>query len=300
MATVNEVFPLAIQLEKRETNLYPRVYIYISSQEIGQSPIALNHISRGAYYNQFIPSSEAYYHLQSNVYTNASFTISSTTYGSGFETIKVDSMETEIGWISSQGISINMDELEAEMDYVSSQVHNILIPDIEYISSQVDYISGATEKFGYGGGTGGGETYIVGSKSPWTHKQRDTIIKTTEDTKKKVDELSKDTKNYHKDEIKEITNTHMTIVTRIDNLIDNLSMIKKGMEKLSKDKDSREILKEITNAIKSLEDYKKEVNTLSSDKDLKRTDKNVKILMGMVIKLLPDKEIEKLYVENKK
>jgi len=283
MATVNEIYPLALQLERRETNLYPRVNIFISSQEIGQSPVDLNHTSNGAYYNQFIPSTEAYYHLQSNVYTDAGHTVLHTQYGCGFDTIKVDSMETEIGWLSSQGIDVNLDPIEAEIDYISSQ--------IGFVSSNLE---------AYGGGGGKSYNVYTRGKSPWTHAQRDAIISGTKSIIHKINEFNRDYKEGHKDELLEISSSKDEIIIKIDSLGNYLNNLRSKLNKNAKSSESKKTLKEIDYLIGQLAEYKDEVNKLSLSKEYQELNSEIKNIKIAMVKLLPDEYLEDVYKTKKK
>ena len=271
MATINESYPIALQLSEREKTLYPRVHIYISSQEINQSPVALNHFKSGAYYNEFTPSNQAYYLLQTNVYTDASWSTLSSDYGSVMETIQVTPAPTT----GAGGASA----------YISSQ--------LEYISSQVTYISGGLEM--YGGG--GGKSYAIYTrgKSPWTHQQRDDVISGMRISLKKIDELTRDSNKYHKDEMQEIASSTDTILVRIDNLLSSLSTVRKNINKKASSKETKEILKQVNDAILKLNDYKQEVNDLSSSEEINKINSNIYMLMDMLVKTMSDEELEEEY-----
>jgi len=274
MATINQVYPLALQLSEREQVLYPRVHIFISSQEIGQSPRTLTHTISGAYYSQFTPSSEAYYLIQTNVYSDAAYATLSPDYGSVLDVVKVDSLETDAetaatgGGGSTGGGSV-------------------------FISSQLNYISSNLET--YGGGGGKSYNVYTRGKSPWTHSQRDIVISGMKAAVSKVDSLTRDTSGYHKDEIQEIKSSRDTILVRMDSVLGSLSTVKNDISKTAESKDVNKILKDLDFTIKTLSDYKKELNKLASSEDTKSIGRDVEMLKDIMIKKMSDEDLEELY-----
>jgi len=163
MPTVNDIYPITLQLAKRESSLYPRVWIYISSQEIGQSPKDLNHVARGYYYNEFIPSTSGYYYLQTVVFTDAGYSVTSNSYGADGELIKVDSIEDNIVWISSQQFASSSIITHGDNYWRSSNISE-LQDNLSYISGIVfpsgDIIAHGDNNWSTGAGGGGGSDFI--------------------------------------------------------------------------------------------------------------------------------------------
>jgi hypothetical protein len=212
MVTNNSPYSLGLQLENWDTDLFPRVNIFVSSTAIAQSPVDLNHVSNGYYYNQFTPSSEGYYSLQSIVYTDSAHTTSSNSYGVGMEVIKVDSIED----------------------------------DITYMSGQLPL-----------GGGGGPKTYVVaGKKSPWTHAQRDKLLKDSKEAKQKLNKLSKEVKEYHDEQMKYIEKFSDALLTKIDALLDVIYAMKRGLAKVSDKEDISNVIMDVDNVISLLRGYK--------------------------------------------
>jgi len=283
MATTDEIYPLALQLTERETNLFPRITIYISSQEIGQSPVDLNHIGVGGYYNQFIPSTSGYYIFQTNVYTDSAHTTLSDDYGSAIEVTQVISsnlvypssaiiVHGDDNWITGSGGSGGSGGGGSD-----------------FISSQLNYISSNLEVYGYGGGKGG-DTYIYPKKSPWTHKQRDEIIEDTKATKALIEEVDKKIKKFHEDETRLINKLSKTQVTKINMLLDIARKTKATANKLPDKEDISNVLREQSNIISVLMGYKEKLMKTPTIDDMdKLTDK----LEHIMFKLLSPEDRDK-------
>jgi len=278
MATVNQVYPLSLQLAEREQTLYPRVHIFISSQEINQSPREATHFISGAYYSQFTPSSEAYYLLQWNVYSDSGYTTLSADYGSVMDQVKVDSTETDAAIAAAGGGG-------GGSAYISSQ--------LDYISSQVGFISGNQ----YNAGGGGRNYNVYTKKSPWTHAQKNQVISGMKSAISKVDSLTQDTSDYHDNQMLEIGSSRDNILNRIDSVLGSLSTVKKDVRKTSKSKDVDKILNDLSFTIKTLSEYKKEFNKLSSSEETQLISNDVILLKKIMAKYISDEELEELVNE---
>ena len=265
-----------------DASLYPRVKIYnASGVELGVSPKDLTYVANGYYYNStWIPSTSGYYQAVFLTYTDSGFTTSSQNYGVASDTVKIDDVKSNIDWISSQ-IALSGGSLTANQIWTYSARE--LTGDtqrVQYISSQVTYISSASEKYGYGGG-GGIKSYVIpgGSKSPWTHQQRDDIIKNVKDTRKIVKAVDKKMTKYHEDEMKEID----SLIRSLEVLYTNIKTTTKGT--------SNKALSEISYSIKVLKENR--------DK-LKNINKDVESIYSMTSMLLSDEMIEEQEEREKK
>jgi len=144
------------------------------------------------------------------------------------------------------------------------------------------------------GGGGAPRVSVVGTgkKSPWTHRQKDKIIKDTRDTKELLKNVSKNMDKYHKDELGSINNLSKTITLRIDVLVDTISNIRNRLSKKSG------ISKEINKIIKSLGEYKNIIKTVSSVDDINKIINKVddldKSVTRMLIKDLSEEELDEI------
>jgi hypothetical protein len=109
-----------------------------------------------------------------------------------------------------------------------------------WVIEELPTSSQATEST-YGGG--GSKSYFIpgGKKSPWTHEQRDKVIKATQDTKEIVKKLEKDMEKYHEKEIK-----------LIDKIIDLLRTLQGRLEKAKTDEEYENIQEDILTLTKML------------------------------------------------
>jgi hypothetical protein len=277
--------------------LYPRVRLYNHEGfELGVSPKDLTYTANGTYYsNAWIPSTSGYYQAVYLTYTDAGFTTSSNKYGIASEAIKVDDSINDIHWISSQvmvissqvgGISLGGGATAAQ---VWSYANRGLTDDtgaIKYISSQIGYVSSASEKYGYGGGKAG-VAIIGGSKSPWTHHQRDEIIRNVTDTKKIVEKINKNITEYHNDELK-----------AIDVLIQSLEGLYTKIKVTSKS-DTDKVLNEIMYSIKVLKDNREKLKNINTLNEIPNIKKSIEDVQEMARMLLSDEMLEKLIPEEK-
>lgn len=260
MVTINNSYPISIQLANRETTLFPRCRIYYNgTTEITQSPIDLAHVSGGVYSSSdFIPDVEGYYTIQVTVFSSNLYSGKAVGYGSSSETIKVDSTEGEIAYISSN-----------------------------------------LEVFGYGGGGGKGDTYVVpGGKSPWTHKQRDEIIDTAKTTKELLQKVDKEVKKYHDEQLRAVDNLSKGLMVKIDVFMDIISNIKRHVSKSSDKEDISNVIRDVNNVINILMGYKEILKKASTSEEvmkvMNKVDEADKIITQLLTKQLSDEDLEDL------
>ena len=251
--TVNEEILLSATYSEWDTNLYPRVKLYNDEgAELGVSPKDLSHVANGYYYSKdWQPSTAGYYQAVYITYTDAGYTTSSNKYGIASEAVKIDATSTDITWISSQvknvfpsaAIIVHGDNYWKSGAGGGGTIDlSSITPELDYISSQMVKISSQIQSSTYGGG---GKSYIIpgGKKSPWTHEQRDRVIKATTDTKEIVKRMEKDLEKYHENEVK-----------LIEKIISQLRTLQARLEKAKTDEEYKEIQDDIVVMTKMLYD----------------------------------------------
>jgi len=130
-----------------------------------------------------------------------------------------------------------------------------------FATNEVDQVS-------LGGGGGGTKVMAFGNKSPWTHKQRDRILKDTKETRKMLKDMAES--------------------------INELLLFLEGMKiKLSSKEDSKEILDKIDDTIHAIGESKNHLEKLTSD-DLKKMNDDIKELAKSMFSMLDDEIIEEI------
>jgi hypothetical protein len=284
---------LSTSYSEYDVGLYPRVRLYnTDGAELSVSPKDLTYVANGTYYsNAWIPSSSGYFQAVYITYSSSSYVGSSNKYGVASESIKVDDVHSDINWISSQvmvissqigGISLGGGATPAQIWSYTSRLLTGDTGAIKYISSQVGYISSASEKYGYGGSGKTSVAVVGGRKSPWTHQQRDEIIRNVEETKKIAEKIDKNITDYHNDELK-----------AIDVLIQNLEVIHAKIKASSKS-DTDKVLNEISYSIKVLKDNREKLKNINTINEIPNIKKNIEEVHKMTSMLLSDGMLEKL------
>lgn len=148
-----------------------------------------------------------------------------------------------------------------------------------YSSNEVDQVS-------LGSGGGRGDIIIPGKKSPWTHKQRDELIKNMKETRNLMKEISENIDKYHKDD----TTKYNDIKKAINDLISKLGIMKNN---LSSKSDVGEIIDKIDETMKILDKHKISLDK-STFEDIRMMSEDIKSLASIVYSMLPDENIEDL------
>ena len=282
-----------------DANLYPRVRLYnTDGAELGISPVDLTYVANGYYHsNSWMPSTSGYYQAVYITYTDVGFTTSSNKYGVASESIKIDDVENDINWISSQVmvISSQVGSISLGGGATPAQIWSYATREltgdtgaIKYISSQVGYISSASEKYGYGGGKGTQVAVVGGRKSPWTHQQRDEIIKNVEATKKLVVKIDKHVTDYYNDEMK-----------AIDELVKSLEVLYGKIKSTAKG-DTDKVLTEVAYSIKVLKENREKLRNIHTIDEIPNMKKELGEIYGMTTMLLSDEQLQKQVEEVEK
>jgi len=132
----------------------------------------------------------------------------------------------------------------------------------------------------YGGGGRGQVAVVGGRKSPWTHKQRDDIIKNVEDTKAMVAELNKMVTQYHNDEL-----------NAIDELLKNLEQLYTKLKANAKS-DTDKVLSEVVYAIRVLKENREKLRNINQVDEIPNIRKDIERVSKMASMLLTDEMIE--------
>jgi len=169
-----------------------------------------------------------------------------------------------------------------------------------------DYVDWRTTAFGrgtaasdhgsLGGGGGARDTYVIpGSKSPWTHKQRDTILEDTKETRGLLKEVSENIDKYHDEEIESISKSSNEIKLRINEILESIVNIKKDM---TNKKDSGDIIKKLNDTTKILikykDDLKPEIGMNDIDELKLRLDEIDTMITKILVSNMRDEDVDNL------
>jgi hypothetical protein len=290
---------LSASYDEWDANLYPRVRLYnTDGVELSASPKNLTYTANGSYYsNSWIPSSSGYYQAVYLTYSSNLYAGSSNKYGVASESVKIDDVHSDINWISSQvrvissqvaGVSAGGGATAAQVWSYATRTLTGDTGAVKYISSQVGYISSASEKYGYGGSGKTSVAVVGGRKSPWTHQQRDEIIRNVEETKKIVEKINKNITDYYNDEMK-----------AIDVLVKSLEELYIKVKSSSKS-DTDKVLSEIAYSIKVLKDNREKLKNINTINEIPNIKKDIEEVHKMASMLLSDEMIDKLAPKDEK
>ena len=231
-----------------------------------------------------------------DVWTYAARTLTDDTGAVDYISSQINPLHNDINWISSQvhkissqisGISLGGGATPAQVWSYATRTLTDDTGAIDYISSQIGYVSSASEKYGYGGGAGS-VAIVGGRKSPWTHKLRDDLIKNVEETKQIVEDTNK-----------KITDYYNTEMIAIDALVYSLEELYTKVKSTTKS-DTDKVLSEITYSIKVLKENRDKLKNINTINEIPNIKKDIEKISTMASMLLSDEMIEKLVLDEKK
>ena len=206
-------------------------------------------------------TSFALIHLYSGQYTNNSWSPTNTGYFKVDYKVYSDSSHTTLNTNYPQGM---------ETVWVIEELPT---------SSQVTSST-------YGGG-GKGFTFVEGKKTPWTHGQRDEVIKNVKDMKAMIKEMNVKMTNYYNDEMK-----------AIDELVGNLENLYAKL-KASTKSDVDKVLNEVVFSIKVLKENREKLKNINTINEIPNIKKDIERIYKMVYLTLSTETMEK-YLKNQK
>jgi len=164
-----------------------------------------------------------------------------------------------------------------------------IIPELDYISSQVAYISSNVESSGGGGGTPKSYIAYTSKQGPWKFKEKEKILKDVTEMKDLLDKLVKDSEDNHKDEISMIEKLSKEIDSKINHVS---TFIKKASDESISDS-NKKLLSRMDDNVNLIRMYKTQLDeNKSSDITVLKSD--LELLAKMVSTLLADEDLESI------
>ena len=203
----------------------------------------------------------------------------------------VSYISSQITWASSQGRWFPSSAIITHGDTFWSAGGGTAVQDmVSYISTQTTWISsqldGISSQIEIYGGGGGGTKYVVagGRKSPWTYRNKEVIMQQVVDIYdilvKLQEELYGKLDNQDKDNEK-LNNSILSNNKQLD-------VLKEHIENILKVTEDKKKFNEINNRIDELMKIK------SDNKEVKNIESQLEELISLVVKSLPDKDLEEL------